>query len=87
MYLVSGLHFPTSEKWPLVGEGLCVSAAQSHLVTRATYLRVSPYVGCASSFNYLAVLGLSTLGYVSLLFCICIPPTYFVMSSFLYLKL
>ena len=42
IYLVSGLHFPTLEKQPLVGEGLCVSAAHSHLATRAKYPRVSP---------------------------------------------
>ena len=87
IHLVSGLHFPTSEKQPLVGEGLCVSAAHSHLVTRATYPRVSPHVGCVSSFNYLPVLGLCTLGYVSLLYCICISSTCFVMICFLYLKL
>ena len=40
------LCFLTLEKWPFVGDILCVPAPQSPLVIRALCSRGAPYVGC-----------------------------------------
>ena len=44
MYVVGWLHFLTVEKWPSVGDILCVPATHSLLVTRATCSRGVPCV-------------------------------------------
>ena len=44
MFVVGWLHFLTVEKWPSVGDILCVPATYSLLVTRATCSRGAPYV-------------------------------------------
>ena len=62
MYLLGWLRFPTLEKWPFVGDILCVQAAYSPLVTRAVCSRGALYMGCTGPSVVMSELGPKVAG-------------------------
>lgn len=49
MYLVGWVLFLTLEKWPFVGDVLCILGVHS-MFTRAVCPEGTPYAGCVSPF-------------------------------------